>query len=347
LIGAAAINGTGNTLNNVITGNSAANQLNGGTGSDTLIGGAGDDSYTVDVATDVVTENSSEGTDTVDSSITWTLGANLENLILSGMDAIDGTGNALNNVLTGNGRANTLTGGDGDDTLDGAGGKDSLVGGLGNDTYVVDVMKDVVTEAASAGTDTVRSTVAWTLGANVENLTLTGAAAVNATGNAVDNVLTGNSAANLLTGNAGNDTLDGQGGADTLPGGTGNDTYLLGRGYESDLIQENDSTVGNADVARFLAGVARDQIWFQQTGNDLVASIIGTTDQFTVQNWYVGAANRVEEFRTSDDSYTLIESNVQNLVNAMAAFAPPAPGQETLPPNYATALNPVIAANWQ
>jgi Ca2+-binding RTX toxin-like protein len=192
----------------------------------------------------------------------------------------------------------------------------------------------------------VQSSITWTLGSNLENLVLTGTTAINGTGNTLDNVLTGNSVSNTLTGAAGNDTLDGGAGADTLAGGTGNDTYRLGRGYGADLIQDNDSTAGNTDVAQFLAGVARDQIWLQHTGNDLVASIIGTSDKFTVQNWYLGSANHVEQFRTADGS-TLLDSNVQNLVNAMAAFAPPAPGQETLPSNYAAALNPVIAANWQ
>jgi Ca2+-binding RTX toxin-like protein len=81
-----------------------------------------------------------------------------------------------------------------------------------------------VTEAAGAGTDTVQSAVAWTLGNNLENLTLTGSSAVNGTGNTLGNVLTGNSANNTLTGNAGNDTLDGGAGTDTLVGGTGNDS---------------------------------------------------------------------------------------------------------------------------
>jgi hypothetical protein len=98
-------------------------------------------------------------------------------------------------------------------------------------------------------------------------------------------------------------------------------------------------------VGQFLANIAREQIWFQHTGNDLV-SIIGTSDKMTVQNWYLANQYHVEQFKTSSGQ-TLLDSNVQNLVNAMAAFSPPPPGQETLPPDYAAALNPVIAANWQ
>lgn len=356
LTGSTAINGTGNTLDNALTGNSANNTLTGNAGadwldglggSDTMLGGTGDDTYVVAQTGDVVTEGANEGTDTVRSSITYTLGANLENLTLTGSTAINGTGNALNNVLTGNSGANALTGGDGDDWLDGLGGSDTMVGGLGNDTYVVAQTGDVVTENANEGADTVRASITYTLGTNVENVILTGTAALNATGNTLDNALTGNAANNSLSGNAGADTLDGGAGTDTLNGGTGNDTYLLGRGYGADTVVENDATAGNTDIAKFLAGVAQDQVWFLRSGNNLEASIIGTTDAFILKDWYLGTQYRAEQFKTTDGNKTLLEANVQNLVNAMASFAPPAMGQTTLPPDYQTALAPVIAANWQ
>ncbi|MBN9204806.1 calcium-binding protein [Methylibium petroleiphilum] len=397
LTGTGAVNGTGNTLNNVLTGNSAANALNGGTGADALVGGAGNDTYTVDNAADVITELVNEGTDSVSSSVTYTIAANVENLTLTGSSAINGTGNSLDNVLTGNSAANVLTGGAGNDTyvvgavdtvteaasagtdtvqssitwtlgsnlenltltgtglingtgntldnvLTGNSAANVLTGGAGNDTYVVGT-GDTVTEAVNAGTDTVQSSITWTLGNNLENLTLTGSSAVNGTGNTLNNVLTGNSANNTLTGSAGNDTLDGGGGADALVGGTGNDSYAIGRGYGADTLQENDTTAGNTDVLQFLSGVASEQIWLRKVSNNLEVSIIGTSDKATLTNWYLGNQYHVEQFKTSDGQ-TLLDSQVQNLVSAMAGFTPPAAGQTTLPPNYQTALAPVIAANW-
>ncbi|MDZ7922274.1 calcium-binding protein [Rhodoferax sp.] len=355
LTGTAAVNGSGNTLNNVLVGNSASNTLsggagndtlNGGAGADTLVGGLGDDIYVVDNTADIVTEAINEGVDLVQSSITWTLGSNLENLTLTGSAVINATGNELDNILLGNSANNTLTGGAGNDTLDGGAGSDTLVGGAGNDTYVVNVATDVVTELAAEGFDTVRSSVTLFLGANLENLILTGTSAINGTGNELDNVLTGNSGNNTLNGDTGSDILDGGAGNDTMVGGIGNDTYQFGRGYASDVIQENDSTSGNTDVLQFLSGIASDQLWFKKISNNLEVSIIGTSDKATLTNWYLGNQYHVEQFKTSDGE-TLLDSQVQNLVSAMAAFSPPTAGQTTLPANYASSLAPVIAANWQ
>ncbi len=328
-----------------LNGNAGNDTLDGGASADKLAGGLGDDTYVVDVTGDVVTEAANAGTDLVKSTITYTLGANLENLTLTGTTAINGTGNALNNVLMGNSGKNTLTGGDGDDVLNGGAGTDTLVGGNGNDTYFLDVSTDVVTEAVNAGTDTVNAAFTYTLSANLENLTLTGMTAINGTGNASANTLMGNTGVNVLTGNAGNDVLDGKAGADSLIGGTGNDTYKLGRGYGADTITENDATAGNTDLALFDAGIAVDQLWFQKVGNNLQVDIIGTSDKFTLNNWYLGNQYHVEQFKTSDGK-VLLDSAVQNLVQAMAAFSPPAAGQTTLAAGYATTLNPVIAANW-
>ncbi|MFK3773483.1 hypothetical protein [Pseudomonas sp. NPDC089406] len=242
----AAINLTGNSQDNVLTGNAAANILDGGAGADTLIGGKGNDTYIVDNAGDVVVELENEGTDTVRSSISYTLGANLENLVL--LDgASNGTGNDLKNIITGNSAANVLDGGKGVDTL---------IGGAGDDTYIVDLLvkgtgtkatvalEDTITEKANDGTDTLQlrmdadaiasftGNASITLAANLENLdaSQTGALKINLTGNAANNVLTGNDGDNLL---------DGKGGVDTLIGGKGNDTYVIDDARELGLLVEN------------------------------------------------------------------------------------------------------------
>jgi Ca2+-binding RTX toxin-like protein len=265
-----------------------------------------------------------------------------------GTDAADSiTGTIGNDFIEGLGGDDSLYGDIGNDTLDGGAGVDSMAGSLGNDIYVVDDAGDVVTENLDEGIDTVQSFITYTLGDNLENLTLTGTAAVNGTGNTLNNVLMGNSGINSLTGAAGNDTLDGAAGADTLTGGVSNDTYILGRGYSIDTVVEADATVGNTDVAQFLTTIANDQLWFQHIGNNLEVSVIGAADKLVVKDWYLGTANHVEQFKTTDGAKTLIDSNVQNLVNAMAAFAPPAAGQTTLPANYQASLASVIAANWQ
>ncbi|MFM6203115.1 MAG: bluetail domain-containing putative surface protein [Dolichospermum sp.] len=138
LTGTAAVNGTGNTANNTITGNGANNTLDGGAGTDTLIGGLGNDIYIVDSTTDTITELTSGGTDTIQSSVTYTIATltNVENLTLTGTAAINGTGNVVNNVITGNSGNNTLNGGLGNDTLNGGAGADILTGGVGSDIFV-------------------------------------------------------------------------------------------------------------------------------------------------------------------------------------------------------------------
>lgn len=284
LIGAGITNGTGNSVANVLTGNSAANllsgaagndtllggdgndTLDGGTGSDSMTGGLGNDTYVVDATADVIVEVAGGGIDTVQSSVTLTLGTEIDNLVLTGTGVINGTGNGLANALTGNSAANnlsgavgndtlsgaggndTLLGGDGDDVLDGGTGNDSMTGGLGNDTYVVDAATDVIVEAAGGGTDLVQSSVTLTLGTEVENLTLTGTTAINGTGNTLANRIVGNSAINTLSGGSGADTLDGGGGNDALTGGIGADRFVFNAASSGiDTITDFNQLDGGAD----------------------------------------------------------------------------------------------------
>jgi Ca2+-binding RTX toxin-like protein len=376
--GSGGINLTGTDAADTLRGGTKADRLEGkggndyllgGAGADTLIGGLGSDYYVVDNAGDQTIENANEGGDTVESSMSWTLAANLEYLTLSGTAAIDGAGNALNNVLRGNDAVNSLSGlggndflygkggddrldggagddtlqgdagadtfvvgvgrdvvmdfadgqdrlatsygayqqvlqqgadtlvvfsstdsvllknvqastittadfqfnsggsapppsppppppppppptggqtltgtaandvlkgGTGNDVLDGQGGNDYLTGGagadrmtggLGDDYFVVDNAGDVIVEQAGQGGDSVEAWISWTLGANLEYLNLKGTAAINATGNALANVLRGNDAANVMEGAGGNDVLIGGGGADsfTFRPGSGQD----------------------------------------------------------------------------------------------------------------------------
>ncbi|MFC5758642.1 calcium-binding protein, partial [Rhizobium sp. GCM10022189] len=204
--GTVAFTGTGNDLANTIRGAAGADTLDGKAGADTLIGGAGNDTYVVDDLADVVTEAANEGTDLIKTALSayaLTNIANVENLTFTGSGDFAGTGNALSNTITGGAGNDTLDGGAGNDTLvggvgadrlDGGAGNDTLVGGAGNDTYVVDAAGDVVTEAAGAGTDEIRTSLAtYSIAAlaNIENLTYTGSAAFTGTGNAVANVITG------------------------------------------------------------------------------------------------------------------------------------------------------------
>ncbi|WP_225204661.1 calcium-binding protein [Novosphingobium huizhouense] len=267
LLGTAAIDGTGNDLANALTGNAAANTLSGlggndlldgKAGADTLKGGLGDDTYVVDNVGDKVIENAGEGTDTVKASITFTLAANVEKLLLIGTAAIDGTGNDLANALTGNAAANALSGLGGNDLIDGGLGADTMRGGLGDDTFVVDNAGDTVIENLNEGTDTVRASIGYTLAANVEKLLLTGTSAIDGTGNGGNNTLTGNDAANVLSGLAGNDTILAGGGNDRVIGGAGLDIVTGGAGADVFVFAPGDfasrTSIGADEIVDFTSG---------------------------------------------------------------------------------------------
>ncbi|MEN5036762.1 calcium-binding protein [Pseudomonas sp. TWI929] len=228
----------GGAGNDQLIGGPGNDLLDGGNGNDRLYGGEGDDRYIVNATGDVVVENAQGGRDLVEASISYVLGANVEDLLLKGTSGISGTGNALDNVLTGNSGNNVLTGGAGNDTLDGGAGRDTLRGGEGDDVYLVDDARDTVTELAGQGTDTVRSTAAsYTLGNNVENLVLVGSA-LSGKGNGLNNVITGNAQSNLLDGGAG---------ADTLIGGDGDDTYTVDNADDR-VVETTQGAAGGIDT---------------------------------------------------------------------------------------------------
>lgn len=280
LIGSTAINGFGNSLNNVLTGNADSNRLDGGIGNDTMIGGLGNDTYVVDNIDDVVIETSTLATelDAVESSISYTLGTNVESLVLIGTNTINGTGNALVNWIGGNAAANILDGGLGADTL---------VGGAGNDTYIVDNIGDIVIETDAStitgGTDLVKVSIAnsggtYTLSSNLENATLTNTVAYRLTGNAQNNVLTGNNAENTIKGYEGNDTLNGGLGRDFLIGGQGNDLFT----FSSALSETNIDKI--SDFLRGTDRIVLDATIFTKLLNDT-----NLTDNIVVRSYGTNA----------------------------------------------------------
>jgi Ca2+-binding RTX toxin-like protein len=229
--------------NDRLDGGAGNDTLIGGAGADTLSGGNGNDLYGVDNIGDKITEVAGVlgGLDSVQSSVNYTLTSNVENLELTGLNHLKGTGNdgknrivgnRGDNVLDGKNGFDTLEGGDGDDTLLGGGGVDSLVGGDGSDTYQVSSTEDIIVETARDGDqDVVESSVDYELGDNLEVLVLTGKA-VSGYGNALDNSLVGNDIGNTLSGDDGADRIDGNGGDDTLNGGTGDDDIDGGEGRD-------------------------------------------------------------------------------------------------------------------
>ncbi len=263
----------GDLLANVVAGGN--DMLDGGAGADDLQAGAGNDIYVVDNPGDMVVEQAlysnaaglftvDGGIDLVRSSITYTLTANVENLTLTGTDAIDGTGNALGNVIIGNAAANVMAGLGGDDS------------------YVVDNAGDVVNEAADGGLDSVASSITYTLSDHVENLTLTGTAVIDGTGNALANTFWGNAANNMFT------------------GGDGADTYHFGCGAGRDTVVDTATIAGADDIVQMAAGVAPDQVRVYADGNDLQLAIKFTSDRLILKDWLLGAPYQVEFVKFDD-----------------------------------------------
>jgi Ca2+-binding RTX toxin-like protein len=270
LQGNADLQGYGNDLANTIIGNSGSNLINGGAGTDAMVGGLGNETYFVDNASDVVTENASEGNDTVFATTNFTLSGNVENLILQGNADLQGYGSN---------QVNTLYGNAGNNLLNAAGGVDLMAGSAGNDTYFVDDTSDACFELANEGSDAVFAFCHYGLAADVETLVLQGSG---------DFQGYGNNQANTLYGNAGNNLLNGAGGADVTLGGAGNDTYFVDN--TGDVVFENtnegtDAVFASVDytlTANAEALVLQGAGNLSGTGNALANSIFGNSGDSTL-----------------------------------------------------------------
>jgi Ca2+-binding RTX toxin-like protein len=225
LIGIAGT-GTGNALDNVIQGSDFANDvLYGGDGDDEIRDNAGSDILFGEAGNDLIIDN--DGNDTVYGGAgNDRIYNNAGNDALVGDDGDDHlSDNAGNDLLSGGAGSDTLIDWAGDDYLDGGTGVDYMDGGIGNDIYVVDDALDVVSDVD--GFDEVLTSITYSLPDGIEELTLTGTAAINGTGNSLNNAIIGNNAVNALNGGAGNDTINGIGGADIMAGGAGDDVYWV------------------------------------------------------------------------------------------------------------------------
>ena len=310
-----------------------------------VFGGLGNDIYYIDAffngdpdpdkAADVIYEDANGGVDTVNLSLygygvygnsAYTLGANLENLNVTGSTATGQpntfslNGNDAANIITtfafvssqpneavqfnisGFGGNDKLSGSTFRDTLDGGVGNDTMIGGAGNDYYIVDSTKDVITELASdnAFADTVSSSTTYTLGANVEDMNLTGFANINATGNALANMLNGNIGNNLISGLAGNDYLW---------GGNGNDTLLGGIG--------NDSLDGSAGIDK-LDGGAGDDVYIDVQAADIVTdSGVGGNDIVNASEQLIGDLGAgIETLNIAGTAISGRGNALSNVINA-------------------------------
>ncbi len=173
-------------------------------------------------------------------------------------------------------------------------------------------------------------------------------------GGAGNDVLDGGNGSDLLLGGEGNDTLEGGGGNDTLVGGAGNDylsggigsdVYRFDRGWGQDTVSNYDWSSSKTDAIEFAADITPDTLWFSRQGSNLVIDSRGTEDSVTVLDWYSGSAQRLEVIQAGSSS--LYANQVDNLVNAMAAFGAPAGGEINLTQAQRDQLNVAIAANWQ
>ena len=316
-VGSNAITLTGNSLADKITANSGDDTLVSGSGIDTLVAGAGNDTFVVNNTSDVVTATTAKAGNVVQTSVDYTLGANLLKLTAIGTAPVKLTGNTL---------ADTITANSGNDTLQAGSGVATLVGGTGKDTFVINNASDVINASSSAVLNTEQSSVSVTAAANVTNLQLTGTTALTATANSLNDylmgsttggadTLVGGSGANVLQAGAGTtlfkdtagaNAMIGGAAADTMTGGSGVSFMACGAGTDAITLGSAASVVsytagdGKATVAAgsYLQdtvslgkGIAYSDLTFSKSGNNLVLNT-GGTGSITFTNWYTGSANQ-------------------------------------------------------
>ncbi len=263
-------------------------------------GGTASDTYVVDSTKDVIDASGGSINDRIIASISIDLTsapyALLEHVTLTGAAALNATGNASDNLLIGNAGANKL---------DGKASDDVMVGGAGNDIYTVDQTDDEVIELAGEGTDLVNSSASFTLSAFVENLTLTGVAAIEGIGNALANKIVGNSAGNNLVGDAGNDTLTGNDGDDFIDGGTGADSMAGGAGIDFYVVDNIGDKIMESGPASDFDVVISDITYALGTGlEDLILGVsAGAID---------GTGNALNNAITGNDSDNVLSGLAGN-----------------------------------
>jgi Ca2+-binding RTX toxin-like protein len=223
------------------------------------------------------------------------------------------------------------------DLFDGGDGQDTIQGSAGNDALF---LHDTFSPLPNGTGPRIKNIERFDMGAGDDIVDLT-----SSTHSLGDVVLNGDSGNDVLWGSSGNDLLNGGQGNDKLSGGLGNDTYQFTRGDNHDTIREQDSSANNHDVLSFLHNINHDQLWFTQDHDDLRINIIGTQDQVTLANWYDGATYQVEEIQASD-GLVLANNQLDQLVQAMASFNPPAVGELSLSDEQQQQLAPVLAASW-
>ena len=305
----------GRSGNDLLRGSLGNDTLDGGSGIDTLNGGVGNDTYIVDTTTDILTENSNAGTDTVQSSITYTLGTNLENLTLTGSSSINGTGNRGNNILTGNAASNSISGRDGNDLLSSGDGNNEaygysnnyLDGGSGNDTL----------NGGEAGNDTLYGGFGNDeLYAGVDY----GYEEPEEDGFAPNYPTSGN---NYLDGGNGDDTLEGGVGNDTLYGSSGNDYLVAGFGETANSTQSfrfsgNNYLIGGSGSDTLNGGLGSDTL-IGGSGSDTLNGGNGA-DSFRFDSLY-DRVDTITDFSVVDDTINVSTAFAYNLTARAAITA--------------------------